>query len=643
MPFLKPEYLYGLLALLIPILVHLFQLRRFQKQLFTNIAFLKQIKLQTRRSSTLKKWLILFFRLLAVACIVLAFAQPYIPNKVNNNKPPELVIYLDNSFSMQAKDHNGPMLTGAIQDIITQEFPTASISLFTNTKTYRKRSVEALKKELLGLPYTHKQLDFQSVIAKSKSLFSKDPTLEKYLIVISDFQHQNQQEITNNLNSEFKVLLVPKHPITNLNAYVKTLSITPKIDDFTLEVQGGVSDSNQDSIPVSFMDENKLIGKSILTKSNNFSTTFSVSNSNAVWGKITIDDPGPEFDNTFYFNLPKETKTKVLTIGNAPSNFLNRIFTEDEFSYQFSTFNQLKYNNIQQYDLIILNEISQISRALTASLEIFITGGGTVLFIPSGNGSLDNYNSWLEKRQLNLDPSNLTTKRVTTINFDHPIFEQAFEQRVTNFQYPKVESFFNLNHSAIHVLKFEDDSPFLVETEGLFVFSAPLSSAATNFINSPLIVPTLYGVGKSCVKAQKLNYIIGQYNEIDLDYTLENDAVLSLSNGEHNFIPIQNMQNAKLKLSFDKNPDRAGHYALKSKTDTVEILSFNYNKKESLIKGREDLRNFQKSDIKIFMTSMESALESVKSETNFKGLWKWFVIFALVFLIIEMLILKFFR
>lgn len=639
MQFLKPEYLFGLLALLIPILVHLFRLRRFQKQSFTNIALLKQIKLQTRRSSTLKKWIILLLRLLAIGCIILAFAQPYRPNAVNNNHPPEIIIFLDNSFSMQAKDQNGPMLTGAIQNIISQQFPTNSVSLFTNTETYRNRSIKELKQDLFDLEYTYQQLDFQSIVAKAKFLFSEDLSSEKYLIVISDFQHQDNKELILNFDSNFKILLVPKSPVSDQNAYIKAMSITPKLDEYTLEIHGGSSNSRYDSIPVSLFNGQRLIGKSILTQSNKLYTTFSLPKNKAIRGQVTIDDPGPEFDNTFYFNLPQQQKIKVLTIGQTPSNYLKRIFTDDEFLYQFSNYNEVNYNSIQQQDLVIINELNQVSNPLISSLDIFTKNGGTVLFVPSEKGTIDQYNRWLIPKQIRFDISTSKSKRLTTINFDHPIFEQAFEREVTNFQYPTIEPFFTINSSAMSLLEFEDNNPFLIERKGFFVFSSPLSSPNTNFTNSPLIVPTLYGIGKTCVKSTQLYYTIGQFNEIDLDYTLKNDAILNLTNAQSSFIPIQGMQNAKLKLSFENNPNKAGHYALSSKTDTVQHLSFNYDKKESQIKANTPIE----LNLKTTVNSIESAFESVKSEVNIKGLWKWFVIFALIFLIIEMLILKFFR
>ena len=98
MQFKHPELLWALLLLLIPIIIHLFQLRRFQKVAFTNVKFLKNVKLQTRKSSQIKKWLTLLTRMLLLACLVFAFAQPFITNSDTFNAKNETVIYLDNSF-----------------------------------------------------------------------------------------------------------------------------------------------------------------------------------------------------------------------------------------------------------------------------------------------------------------------------------------------------------------------------------------------------------------------------------------------------------------------------------------------------------------------------------------------------------------
>ncbi len=106
MQFKNPEILYLLFLLIIPILIHLFQLQRFQKIAFTNVKLLKEIKQQTRKSSKLKKLLILLTRLLLFTSLIIAFSQPYLPGKNNRNNH-KTFIYLDNSYSMQAKGEKG--------------------------------------------------------------------------------------------------------------------------------------------------------------------------------------------------------------------------------------------------------------------------------------------------------------------------------------------------------------------------------------------------------------------------------------------------------------------------------------------------------------------------------------------------------
>ena len=120
MQFNHPEILALLFLLIIPILIHLFQLQRFKKEAFTNVKFLRQIELESRKSSRLKKLLILAARLLALACLILAFAQPEL-KKTEGQENRKTIIYLDNSLSLQATDNKGSeLLQNVKSDLIDQ-------------------------------------------------------------------------------------------------------------------------------------------------------------------------------------------------------------------------------------------------------------------------------------------------------------------------------------------------------------------------------------------------------------------------------------------------------------------------------------------------------------------------------------------
>src|ERR1700745_1818876 len=103
MSFLYPQFLWALSLLSLPVIIHLFNFRRYKKVYFTNVKFLREIQEETKSSSRLKELLILAMRCLAIACLVLAFAQPFIPGGLNTAKRGNTAvsIYIDNSFSME--------------------------------------------------------------------------------------------------------------------------------------------------------------------------------------------------------------------------------------------------------------------------------------------------------------------------------------------------------------------------------------------------------------------------------------------------------------------------------------------------------------------------------------------------------------
>ena len=110
MSFLYPTFLFALGALSIPVIVHLFNFRKYKKVYFTNVRFLKELQQESKSKSKLKRLLILMSRLLALTFLVLAFAQPYLPGKHTLKKGKRSIhLYLDNSFSMQALTKRGSL------------------------------------------------------------------------------------------------------------------------------------------------------------------------------------------------------------------------------------------------------------------------------------------------------------------------------------------------------------------------------------------------------------------------------------------------------------------------------------------------------------------------------------------------------
>ena len=641
MQFLHPEFFYALPALLIPVLIHLFQLRRFKIQAFTNVALLQKIRLQTRKSSQLKKWLILTLRLLAIGCIVLAFSQPFLSNQLAQKNSSETVIYLDNSFSMQAIGPKGPLLSRAVQEVITGFDELEKISVFTNDQSYKSIPLKDLKTELLSLDYSQNQLDLNRLILKGKTLFSEDKTRSKKLILVSDFQ-QHEDKILTNTDTTIQVLLVPLKPINTANNYIDNVRLESSLNtNYTLNVSGKTTSDTNDSIPVTLYQNAKVIGKSILVKSKNFKTSFVLPNTLEFKGKLSIDDTQILYDDDFYFNIPKTEKIAVLAIHeNSSSTFLKNLYSNDEFIFKNQNLKTLDYGQIKMQNLIILNGIKQISIALKNSLDVFMNTGGTVLLIPNKTGDLSSYNKVLSTQTTHqLKPIKTQEKRITNIAFNHPILKNVFEEKISNFQYPSVQVFYPLSTTTNRILSFENQQAFLVQFKSLFVFTAPVESEASNFIHSPLIVPTLYNIGRSSLKTPPLHYWIGAENNFDLKVNLQRDRILKLSHKDSQFIPLQTNFNTKVSITTKENPREPGHYAVLKNKDTLTTVSYNYNRDESQLRYH-DLTQMKGVSIE---KSLNDTLNTIKIESNVTWLWKWFVIFALTLLAFEMLILKYFK
>ena len=640
MQFKHPELLWALLLLLIPIIIHLFQLRRFQKVAFTNVKFLKNVKLQTRKSSQIKKWLALLTRLLLLAFIVFAFAQPFTTKSDAFNSKNETVIYLDNSFSMEAKGNNGSILNEVVQDVLKAYSDEDEITIYTNEETYRNTSVKAIVNDLIKLQHSPIQLSYKSAYLKGKQYFSEDKTSVKNLILVSDFQQKDEPLIFDTDSTITLKLVQPKAVYSN-NISVDSLYIS-KYTTENIELTATLSNQGSPikNVSVSLFNNETLSAKTALDIEKEANTTFTIPTNTEFNGKISIEDASLQYDNSFYFNINSTERIKVLSINESSDDFLKKLYTDDEFIYESFPYKSLDYSKLESQNLIVLNELNTIPNALITALKAFNIDGGSILIIPSVNINITSYNQLISS--LNLSSylkENNSEKRVTTINYDHPIIRDAFYNRVSNFQYPKINTTYSINNNSNAVFKYEDNSAFLVSNDKSYLFTAAINNNNSNFKKSPLIVPVLYNIGKQSLELPKLYYSIGNTNIIDVNTQLSQDAILSLEKDNDEVIPLQQTFSKKVSITTDEYPKSAGILNVKEGANQLLKISFNYMRSESNL----TYHKLNINDNYSIDTALVSAIETIKSNSSINALWKWFVIFALVFLIIEMLILKYLK
>lgn len=634
MLFKHPAVLYALFALLIPVIIHLFKLRKFQKTAFTNVIFLEKVKIESRKSSRLKKWLVLISRIALLACLIIAFAFPYLPAKSNSEIPENYVIYLDNSFSMQARGNNGSLLKKATQDIINEFDQNTVFSLFTNTDSYNEVQLSEIQNDFLDLNYSEEQLSAEQIILKFNSL-SKDKK-NCALIAISDFQSKNDIDYTPLINKANRIIQLKPQKSTNVS--IDSLWITLNENQKKLNIASSSSQlSSKNTISVSNKD--RLIGKAALdfSKKQKLITQIPLPENETIEGVVSLSNTDAlEFDNKRYFSINKNKKIKILVVGNTFVDFLQKIYPPNEFDFTSTTPNNVANINFEDNNLLILNEVEKIDSQLSQKIIAFSKSGGTLCVIPAKQSNTDLIALLSSAFNLKLGDYKKTSKKLTQINFQHNLFEDVFTKEIANFQYPTIKEGFNLSNKN-WILNYEDNSPFLIQKNNVYVFASSLSEVVTNFKKSPLIVPVFYNMTLQNSSSGKIAYTIGKKNDITIDAAIGKDDVVTLKGSNSEFIPLQQLYKNYIKFTTQEFPDIAGNYNVISNKKPIYTVSYNYLTDENLL----NYTNFENTEK--LSNSVADYFNTSKANFKTTDLWKWFLIFALFFLLIEIILLKFLK
>lgn len=629
MRFIHPEYLWALFLLIIPVIIHLFRLRRFKTTPFTNVPFLKEIISESRKSRSLKKWLLLLTRLLLLTCLVLAFARPYLPAP-EDSKNGKLIIYLDNSMSMQHPGGERSLLEEAVQSLVKmpeeQEF-----TLFTNDQEFRDVRIEDVRDQLLDLSYSPSGLQETALVLKFRTYLNELATPPQ-LLAISDFQF-GAGETLKDLDPD----LVIKRPNLPYNISVDSAWI-PEAGKLRIRLS---QLGDFEETPVSLYHMDTLIARAAVEWKDDDSSeiTFSLPEQKDLRGHISISDNGITYDNMLFISTSGKDPIRVLSIGSGIPGALARIYTAPEFSLESTPLSGLNMATIMDQDLIILDQLERFTEPLLTALPEFLEEGGTVVIIPSPAPLPPVYNRLMALQgKMRLGEFRKDTLGITRVVHQHPFFSDIFQSPPGNFAYPEAYGYYPITQAGQSLLELQGGIPFLVERNNLVLFSSPLEASYGSLTQSPLIVPVFYGIGSSSRKTGQLYYTSGQPSYLDVPVQLGGDRILTLK-GEHveNIPRQQNFAN-KTRLDFSGSLMEPGNYEIQVEARELGSVSFNYSRDESDL----DYAEISSAEFNTY-SSVKAALEDYEKASKLNELWKWFVILALLFLLAETAIQKFLK
>ena len=634
MQFKHPEILYFLFALLIPILVHLFQLKRFKIQEFSNVAFLKEISLQTRKSSQLKKWLLLVCRLFLLACAIFAFAQPFFPAKNQNSANNHLVLVLDNSFSMQAKGSQGPLLSRSVQEIL-ETFPNQkTFSLLTNNQVFWDVDLETLQGDIQKITYSAVPFNLNQAVQKINQKF---PNQNYDLVVITDGSTNNSKnsELKNTTGYFYKVSPQSLQNLAILNASL--FSDNPNFNQLEVLLKGfNVKDSIETTLTIS--QEEKVYSKSKIWIGNSDKKQIINLPKTSFKGKITIEDPYLTYDNVYYFTVKAQSKTKIGSIGTSHlsiSKIIPKHSVEVESLSQFPS-------DIESYSCFIINEPTNNLENIGISAKKAFDLGKQIVYIPNSNLNGTAHQAFFKAfGNIKYTDKKEGKSVITNIHTSHPLFKEVFTKTPDNFEYPSTQNHYGIQGVIAPILTYANQEVFLGNlTNGmgnLYVFTSSLQDKDSNFTKSPIVVPTFYNMVMGSQTNNLQNFEIYSNQSLLVLSPIQKNAPITLENKQEKGMPLQQPVGKNTKLIFSEFPSTAGTFSILQNNKELDNVSLNYERTESNLSLSEpDLfNNFAP------VKNLDEVLAKVDQNRLGKELFKYFLLATLLFILLELLIQKF--
>ena len=671
MQFLYPSILWVLLALAIPIIIHLFHFRRFKKVYFTNVKFLKEIKEEKSARNKLRNLLVLLSRLAALACLIFGFAQPFISkDKTAKTGKNYVSIFIDNSNSMMASSEDVPLLDKAkrkAEEIVKaynvgDQFQIMSHELKGSQQRWisQENTIAAIEAIVVS-PEVNK---LSNVLFKQKQTVPKEGN--HILYYLSDFQ-KSITDLDLEIDTTQEVNLLPFQAVKESNVTIDSAwfeSVVPSINQnnkLYVRLKNHSPERKEDvRLSIEHNGQTRPEGTVNIPASSSLTDTINLLVTEAGWQrmKIKIDDYPIQFDDDYYINFNIKEKVSVMAIHEQTANrYMTALFKGlNQFDLEAVGASNIQYDKLKQTDLVILSDLRKISSGLSSELNSYLTNGGNVLVFPGPDSDLKSYNDLFSK--LNANSMQEWVKEdmnVYKINTSEFVFNNVYSSTGSNLKLPVTTGHYRFsNYSARggeDLLEYRNGQDYIskykVEKGKLYVCAAPLDKKYNDLtINAEVFVPLLYKVSFSANQDDKLAYTIGKDNFTETKNVSTGSEVIYKITGEEEFIPGQNNQGNTSLLTFNNMIQKAGFYDVTLKEEVVKGLAFNYDRIESNLESfnGQELKSTYGEAANILDNTMNADLGNIiKEKDQGTTLWRWFLILALIFLAIETLLLRFWK
>ncbi|WP_286746798.1 BatA domain-containing protein [Roseivirga sp. UBA1976] len=653
--FLAPNVLFGLFAILIPVIIHLFNLRRTKRQYFPNVSFLKKVKEESSAKRKPVELLILVCRILAVSLLVLAFARPTLKDGDDDLALQERVIlYLDNSLSLSGTDseYDFNRLVREASDVILAYPDGTSFHLLENgygNSLGLEYSKESVSEQLTEL----EQIEADRTLSEVGTRISA-AGLRGDIYLFSDFQNKFDFEAIrmDTSNNYYIVPIIPEE-VSNVyidTAYLENTFLSGSFSNLLkLKVRRNYRDEQVVNLKLNI--DGQLFGTAEIDFGNQLiqDHEFQIPQGTAGLERVLveIDDSGLLFDNSFYLSINALDKIKVIEIFDSSSpSFIQALYSENEM-FDFVRMDSRFLDNevLSSANLIVVNQLTEFSNQLVNALENRLNEGGSVIVVPDRNTR----SSDLSRLGIQVVSDIAERVELNQPDFENPIFDGVFEEPDERIEMPEASVSWRLLNSELDYLTFKNGRSFLAKvsrTGNLFFYTSPFNESYTSYTNHALFVPVMY---KLALGSQASLSKVYYYSDQETIFYPNQDEligkVVTFEGQDGAITPDQRMLGGQIIFEIPKGVVRSGHYSITVEGESYGTIAFNVPKSESNISPIDrqvltELNGYDQITV-IDLNEENSASRFLEAGVVGKSLWAQLLIAALFFLFAEIILIRY--
>jgi Aerotolerance regulator N-terminal/von Willebrand factor type A domain len=639
--FLNPVVLFGLLSAAIPILLHVFNLRKLKTIEFSTLSFLKELQKTKIRRIKVRQWLLLLLRTLLILLVVFAFSRPTLkgslPGAIAEQAKTTAVLIIDDSPSMTANDAHGELFKQATDAAVrvTNVFKDGDEAVLVKLSETRANTVSSLSPAQRNFSavrsalhemkpsFIHRTLD--DALRYSAACMASSKNFNQEIYIFSDFKTGTivqppsaAPDIAFSPATQFFFLPLGERELQNIS--LDTIGIPNTIFEMNkpFTVKARITNHSAAAVHnhlVSIIQDGTRAAQKGFDLAAGQSTTieFSITpkHTGFVNGMVELEDDGLEFDNRRYFTVDVPAEIRIALIGSSTDAHYIKLALNTQLADSMASLRlnetpleRLTTAQLSSTDVIVLTNPHDMDAASIEKLKMFVAQGGGLLLFPGAQTTVNDFNATLAKafgisKMLPHEPQPSATEsfvEFSKTDLRHPVFQGMFEEydaavrkqsasKQPLLESPRITQSVDLQPTlkSHAIITLSNGFPFLTEEQvgsgHILMFSVAAVPQWSDFPLKGLFVPLLHRSIAYLASPQTSNRSILTGDE----YTSRTGKAVA----ERITIVKPNNEAVLLNTSGGGRiirfapADLPGNYTVKNGTNILEMFSTNIDPAES--------------------------------------------------------------